>query len=146
MLSALDRAAHGLELDALASAVLCTIEQRQDGTVLRWSNAGHPPPLLLPPFGPAQLLHTDPELLLGLDPNTPRTDHSVTLAPGSMTVLFTDGLIERRGESLDEGLARLRELVTDLGPQHAESLADALLHRLAEEPEADVALLILSVR
>lgn len=145
VLSALDRAMHGLELDALASAVLCTVEDRAEGAVLHWSNAGHPPPVLLLPTGPAQLLQTEPELLLGLDPMTERTDHQVTLPPGSLVVLYTDGLVERRDESLDESLAGLRDLVTELGHQDAESLADALLGRLADAPGDDVALLILSV-
>ncbi len=145
VLSALDRAMQGLELDALASAVLATVEQTDDGVVLHWANAGHPPPLLLPPTGPAVLLHTEPELLLGLDPTTSRSDHQVDLPPGSVVVLYTDGLVERRDEDLDDSLASLRDLLTELGPQSAGSLADALLGRLTQAPVDDVALLVLSV-
>ena len=145
VLSALDQAMRGLELDALTSAVLCNVEPDGAGLTLRWSNAGHPPPLLLSATGAGSLLHTPPDLLLGLDPSTDRADHHVALPPGSTIILYTDGLVERRGENLDEGLLRLQQLATELAGQDVESLADTLLDRLAQEPDDDVALLILRV-
>ena len=147
ILSALDKAMGGLQLDALTSAVLCTVEPGCDGVGmdLLWSNAGHPPPLLLSPTGTVELLHSQPELLLGLDPGTTRTDHYAALAPGSTVLLYTDGLVERRGESLDEGLARLQAAAATLASHDVEALADALLDLLADEPDDDIALLIIRV-
>lgn len=70
MLGALDRALYGLQVGTLATCVLGQVQpapDRQDGTrLLRWSNAGHPPPLLVHPDGTAERLVRDPDLLLDL--------------------------------------------------------------------------------
>ena len=73
-----------------------------------WCNAGHPPPLLLSPGRPARYLTASPQLLLGLNLGTARTDSRVCLPAGSTLLLFTDGLFERRAEDLDVSLERLR--------------------------------------
>ncbi|WP_459646008.1 PP2C family protein-serine/threonine phosphatase, partial [Kineococcus sp. NUM-3379] len=73
-------------------------------TRLRWSNAGHPPPLLLTPRGEVRILTGRPTLLLGIDPGTERADEVLEVERGSTVLLYTDGLVERRGQSLDEGL------------------------------------------
>jgi PAS domain S-box-containing protein len=148
VLSALDRALRALRVDALATAVLCQIEQGEaeaarDLRMLRWSNAGHLPPLLIQADGSRELLTAPPGLLLGLEPGTPRVDHEVALQPGSTVVLYTDGLVERREQSLDEGLERLCAAATGLHELTAEQVCDALLERLARDAEDDVALLVL---
>jgi PAS domain-containing protein len=74
---------------------------------LRWSSAGHLPPLLL--HGADATLLGDPigpPIGVDLHPSH-HPEHETTLAPGSVLVLYTDGLVERRGEVLDDGLARL---------------------------------------
>ena len=101
-LSRAEHVARGLAVSTLATVVLARIERRPDvpvtGTrVLRWSNAGHLPPLLLAPDGTSTLLETRPELMLGIDPDAPRTDHTAELADGHTLLLVTDGLVERRG-------------------------------------------------
>jgi serine phosphatase RsbU (regulator of sigma subunit) len=63
--------------------------------------------LLLYPEGTAELLPTSPELLLGLRTGRPGTDHVTELPVGSTLLLYTDGLVERRDETLDDGLDRL---------------------------------------
>ena len=78
------------------------MERHEAGHRLTWSNAGHLPPLLLPPDGRACLLEREPDLLLGVEPTTTRQDHTVLLPPGSTVLLYTDGLVERRGTSLVE--------------------------------------------
>ena len=112
ILTAVDKAMRDLQAGTLATAVLAIVEQttQQRGTggrTLRWTNAGHPPPLLMGPDGSSRPLLTEPDLLLGLDPLTARTDHSHQMQPGSTVVLYTDGLVERRGASIDDGLAWL---------------------------------------
>ncbi len=148
VLASLDRALAGLQLTILATCVLCRVEQtpadRLAGRhVLRWTNAGHLPPLLLLPDGTAELLETDPDLLLGLEPDSARADHAAVLPAGATVVLYTDGLVERRGQGLDEGLDRLRATVEELAGLSTDGLCDALLARLADGSEDDVALLVL---
>ncbi len=129
----LDRAVSRLGMQTIASAVLASVEalpQRPGWHRLRWTNAGHPPPVLLRPDGVAEPLTTRPDLLVGVDDDRPRTDHEALLAPGSTVVLYTDGLIEQRstGRSIDAGIARL---VGDLR-RHAALPLETLLDRLVD--------------
>lgn len=79
--------------------------------------------------------------MLGLGAG-PRTDHVEELAPGSAVVLFTDGLIERRDESLDRGLERLAASLEELREPDAEAICDHLLAQLGTRRDDDVALLV----
>ena len=148
VLAGLDAALADLAVGALATAVLAQVEQDERDAelglrVLRWSNAGHPPPLLVRPDGTAELLTRPVDLLLGIDADTLRADHTQVLEPGVTVLLYTDGLVERRGESLDEGLEWLRSA----GARHAglglEQLCDALLAELGDDMEDDIAVLAL---
>ena len=112
MLSGLDRALRETGIGILATALVAHVEEPPATApdrfrVLRWSNAGHPPPLLIAPDGRASLLERPVDLLLGVDPDTPRHHHAIALRPGATVVLYTDGLVERRDASLDDGLGRL---------------------------------------
>ena len=60
-------------------------------------------------------------------------------------MLYTDGLVERRGELLDVGLERLREAAAEFAGLPSEQLCDALLDRLGTDPQDDVALIVLHV-
>jgi serine phosphatase RsbU (regulator of sigma subunit) len=94
--------------DRLATAVVATVTRGADGSSdLAWSNAGHLPPLLLEPGQPATYLERPVDRLLGFSADCLRRTHHYRLTPGSTLLLFTDGLIERRGIGLDEGLAAL---------------------------------------
>lgn len=146
-LAGVDRAMRGLDVGVIATAVFAQIGDGQDGSrVLRWSNAGHPPPVLIAPDGSARLLETAPELLLGLDPDTHRADHVVDLEPGGTLLLYTDGFVERRGESLQQGLDWLIHAVRGLQHLHPEELCNRLLGEVAGDLEDDVALLALRIR
>jgi serine phosphatase RsbU (regulator of sigma subunit) len=150
VLSALDRAIQDLDVGTLATAVLATVEQSEEDArrgvrVLRWSNAGHPPPLLLQPDGSVCVLERVPDLLLGVDPEAGRADHQVELAPGATVLFYTDGLIERRGVPLDAGLAWLTGVVAGCADVPLTELCDRLLAELAGAVEDDVALLALRV-
>jgi PAS domain S-box-containing protein len=148
VLSALDRAMRDLEVDTLATTVLATVEQRPEDAergvrLLRWSNAGHPPPLLISPDGEVTVLEREPDLLLGLDPSAPRVDHVEELLPGATVLLYTDGLVERRGAVLDEGTAWLVAAVSGWADLPLEDLCDRLLAEVAGVMDDDVALLAL---
>ena len=149
LLTRLDGALRGLDLDTLATAVLARVEHGdEDGTGgrrLRWSNAGHPPPLLRTPSGAVHVLDADPDLLLGLDPTTSRGEQVTVLEPGSTLLLYSDGLVERRAESLDDGIARLAALFADQGGVGPEQLCDLLVATVGPDSADDVVLLVLSV-
>ncbi len=156
ILTRVDRAMRGLQINTMASVVLARIEQTDEDRValpggmrrLRWSNAGHPPPMLLRADGRVEVLDSEPDLLLGLDPATERADHVVPLAPGDTVLLYTDGLIERRDSALDTGLTRLRQTMAALGGLPLGQLCDELLARMlpAADPEDDIALLAIRTR
>ena len=142
-----EHAARGLAVSTLATVLLARVERLPDVPVqgtrrLRWTNAGHPPPVLLAPDGSTRVLETRPELMLGIAPDAPRTEHRLDLPDDHTLLVFTDGLVERRGSDLDEGVARLRDALTDLGRTPLEELCDTLLARLVPEHGSDdVALL-----
>ncbi|WP_245700703.1 PP2C family protein-serine/threonine phosphatase [Geodermatophilus siccatus] len=141
-LSRTEHVARGLAVSTMATVVLARVERHPDvpvaGTrVLRWSNAGHLPPVLLAPDGSTTLLETRPELMLGIDPDAPRTDHTAELRDGHTLLLVTDGLVERRDADLDEGLATMREVLRDLGETSLEELCDTLLGRMLPVDGAD---------
>ncbi len=109
---------------------------------LRWSNAGHPPPVLIAADGRARLLATDPDLLLGLDHVTDRADHAVQLGPGDSLLIYTDGLVERRGVPLQQGLDWLVGAVDGRHGLDPEELCDHLLGLIEGRAEDDIALLV----
>ncbi len=120
-----------------------TPQERERGiTRLRWSNAGHPPPFAINPDGsvfPLTGLRAD--LLLGVRPDGRRREFEVVLDRDSVVVLYTDGLVERRDQDLDQGLQRLQDTLEDLAGRDLDELCDQLLVRmLPEQPDDDVAL------
>jgi serine phosphatase RsbU (regulator of sigma subunit) len=153
VLRGLDAAMDQLQVGTYATAAVArfeqTAEERHRGvTRMRWSNAGHLPPLVINPDGSlAALADWRGELLLGVDPATPRAESVVVLDRGTTVLLFTDGLIERRGGDLDEGMARLRDAAAALTDRSLDDLCDELLDRLVQgRPEDDVALVAIRLR
>lgn len=78
--------------------------------------------------------------LLGVDPATERTEHSVALGIGATVLLYTGGLVERRGQHLDEGIGRLRDLLAELAGRPLPALCDELVARMGDGDD-DIALL-----
>nr|WP_276508632.1 SpoIIE family protein phosphatase [Modestobacter muralis] len=148
VLSQLDLAMEHLAVDTLVTAVLAKVEQTEAEAAagmrtLRWSNAGHPPPVLIHPDATAELLERPVDRLLGVDPDSPRRDHTASLAPGSTVLLYTDGLVERRGVPLEEGFEWLRSAAQALAARDLplEQLCDELLAQLGGEADDDIAIL-----
>ncbi len=126
-------------------------EADEDGRhELRWTNAGHPPPLLIE-RGAVRWLEDEQfsstDVMIGVDPDTERSDHLALVPQGATVLLFTDGLTERRGEDLTEGLGRLAAAA---GAHHhlpLEKFVDTLLDVMAPgDLDDDVALLALRIR
>ncbi|WP_282693892.1 SpoIIE family protein phosphatase [Streptomyces sp. CC208A] len=108
VLARLDQVSAGLDTAPLATALLTALRRRADGTwLLTWSNAGHPPPLVVPAHGAVRHLFgaVDPPLCVA--PDLPRTTRAHVLRPGDTLLLYTDGLIETPSAPIDEGLRRL---------------------------------------
>jgi PAS domain S-box-containing protein len=155
LLSQVDAVMSELLIEITATAVVARLEQtpqerRQGLTRLRWSNAGHPPPVVVgdprdshEPPRTEVLWGREPNLLLGLEPGAPRDETVVTLQSGSTLLLYTDGLVERRGELIDTGIERLTDVLAELvvGGLALEELCDELLRRmLSAKPDDDVAI------
>jgi serine phosphatase RsbU (regulator of sigma subunit) len=145
VLRGLDEAIADMHTDTLATAAVARLETTAagDGSCrLRWANAGHPPPIVIAPHGDARVLGGEiGDLMLGVDCTAERPDSVRHLAPASTVLLYTDGLVERRGSSLDEGMARLVEQVGQLVGKPLDEFCDALLERMLQgTPEDDVAL------
>lgn len=147
LLAETDRAAVGLGVDTLATAVVATVETSasrgwSESRRLRWSNAGHPPPFLISADGKVELLDTSPELMLGIDPSAVRHDHDRELCDGDTLLLYTDGLVERRGAGIEAGLSALADALAEFATLTTDALCDAVLRRmLPHGADDDVALL-----
>ncbi|MEU6370980.1 SpoIIE family protein phosphatase [Streptomyces sp. NPDC046931] len=110
-----------------------------------YSNAGHPPPVLVHPDGDCVLLDQATDPPLGARPqHVPRPQAGQTYTPGDLLVLYTDGLIERRDEHIEVGLNRLTEALRRYCSLSPERMADALLAELGVAGGArdDIALVI----
>ncbi|MFE0631181.1 PP2C family protein-serine/threonine phosphatase [Streptomyces sp. NPDC058864] len=126
-LDGLDMYARSVEGALSTTAVQTVVDWKQRR--ITYSSAGHPPPALVHPDGTVQFLDqaTDPTLGAGLE-DSRRPQATTGYAAGSALVLYTDGLIERRGEDIDQGLQRLAEVLTRHHQDDPEDLADALIN------------------
>ena len=141
----LDESAAHIAGVPMATLVLGILERGDDSAwQLTWTNAGHPPPLLVTRDGQAHYLTDAHGLLLSTGLASEREDARVVLTPGSTLVLYTDGLVESREHSIDEGLDRLRRHAAALAHRPLGAFTDLLLERVGRANRAngdDVALL-----
>ncbi|PJE99201.1 DNA-binding protein [Streptomyces carminius] len=131
----------------MATLVLARVEGPEGGPWhLRWTSAGHPPPLLVTADGHVEYLEQGQNLLLGSRlGGGGRTDATVPLPPGSTLLLYTDGLIEVPGSDLDTGLGRLRRHAAALAGRPLDEFCDRIIGRMASGSTDDIALLALRV-
>lgn len=140
-LARLDRLFEALGL-SYATCVLGIVDAASGA--FRWSSAGHPPPLLVR-GGSARLLEGGGGALLGVAAGTESGEGEAALEDGDFLVLYTDGLVERRRESISEGLDRLVRVASAAGATSAEGLCSALVSGLLPQGTArddDVAILV----
>ena len=147
VLRRVDHALVGLAVAAMATALVCRVEQDEEHRArglrqLRWSSAGHPEPMLLLADGTVVDLEAPVGPPLGIGWLGPRVDGTATLPVGSTLLLFTDGLFERRGVPLDDGRAQVRDVLRGSADVPLDNLCDRLLaEMLGDGVEDDVAVL-----
>ena len=120
------------------ATVLCVMVD-PDARELTLTSAGHLPPLLIS-NGRGEFVKTDVGLPIGVDRNAAYTSVTVSVAPGATLLAFTDGLVERRGESIDVGLGRLREHATSNHATLDELLTRVVSNLRHDGPEDDTAI------
>jgi len=143
VLDRVDQLISGVQVSRAASLVLASMVRTEGGWTLRWSRAGHLPPVLAR-GAQVRTLTDGAGPLIGFG-HAGRTTGRCELLPGDVLVLVTDGLIERRDRSLRAGLDLLVETAGTLGSLDAAGVGEELLARLASEPEDDVAVVVVRV-
>jgi PAS domain S-box-containing protein len=106
------------------------------------ASAGHLPTLVLGGGDGVRFTDAPRSPPLGAGPQDPCGEHRFTLAPGGAFVLYTDGLVESRTRSLEEGLARMVEIARH-APDDVQRLADSIVEHVPEARQDDIALLAL---
>jgi serine phosphatase RsbU (regulator of sigma subunit) len=127
-LCGLDRFAARLA-GAQCTTAFCAVLNPGTGELV-YSSAGHPPPILVDADGTARTLEDGHTIPVGLRPGRLRPEAHVTVPAGATLLLYTDGLVERRGSSLDDGIARASVVVRDGRASTLDDVADQVMTRL----------------
>ena len=141
-LAGLDRFAARLP-GAQCTTAFCAVLNPETGELV-YASAGHPPPIMVRADGSAQLLDDGHSIALGMRPDWPRSQAQATLPARATLLLYTDGLVERRRQSLDDGIGRACDVMREDGALDLDKLADQIMSRLAPPGgyQDDIALLL----
>jgi phosphoserine phosphatase RsbU/P len=140
VLGRLDRKMQYFEPEALATVLYAVIEPELDQ--MHVCLAGHFPPVIARPGQPGELADVQTGALIGAAARAQRPVTTVPVPPGALLCFYTDGLVERPGELIDEGLDRLCQAVTAQPPEMA--CAAVLGTLVGNEPARDdIALLMI---
>jgi hypothetical protein len=132
-------AVNGVAVDGRFATVLCATVDLTTGAITM-ANAGHPSPLLLDRAG-SRFVETPVGVPIGVMPSARYSSVTVPVAGGTTLLAFTDGLFERRGETVDVGMERLR--MAAVGADGSlPGLLDGVVDDLSEEGRADDAALL----
>ncbi|MEU1474492.1 SpoIIE family protein phosphatase [Streptomyces sp. NPDC005760] len=143
------------DLDPGLFASCCYIRLDPATGVARAARAGHPPPLLRSPDGRTRVLDLPGGVVLGVDPRARYPVTELQVEPGAILALYTDGLVERPGSDIDEGITALRVALAKAGAPPARpggrflaGVADRLTAtaRHAVDRPDDIALLLATRR
>ncbi|BDT99196.1 SpoIIE family protein phosphatase [Nocardia sputorum] len=112
--------------------------------LVRYSNAGHMPPILADVGKTGRMLEGGRAVPLATFDTPRRPEATTALTPGSTLVLFTDGLVEQRGVDIDEGFAKIAAVLADTSGRLPREVADAVLSRLRPDAgyDDDVAMVV----
>jgi len=116
--------------DAFCTTVFVAILDTRSETLM-YSSAGHVPAVLAAPDSPPQLLTDARSVPLAVRRHEPRPQATTALIAGSTLLLYTDGLVERRDEPIDAGMARVAEVMAQTMEAPVDAVADAMLDKLA---------------
>ena len=123
-------------------ATVCYAVLDPDSGQLAISSAGHLPPVIAAPGQPAEMAEIAADIPIGVTMHFDRQVTTLTLEPGAVLCLYTDGLVERRYEHIDDGITRLCQAVTPGPPEDVCATAmQTLVGR--QSPGDDIALLVL---
>lgn len=128
---------------AACTTAFCAVLDTTTGE-LTYSSAGHPPPVLVHGDRTVHTLDDGRSFPLGIRPEHPRPEGRVVIPPRATVLLYTDGLVERRREPLDDGIGRAAALVQRGSGSALDDLASDIMTRMAPEEgyQDDVALLL----
>ncbi|MFD9391704.1 SpoIIE family protein phosphatase [Streptomyces sp. NPDC060000] len=112
------------------------------------ATAGHPPPILRHPDGHTEVVPLQPGLLLGIDPAADYPTTEISLSPGTVLALYTDGLVEAPGVDIEDAIHSLADRLAQASTQNMQALADTLVgHAPRSAPRSDdIALLLIHAR
>jgi serine phosphatase RsbU (regulator of sigma subunit) len=149
VLDRLDRLVQGFEMAEVATAIYGRLLLHRGAGTLLFANAGHLPPLVRHQDGTVSQLDRGASPLIGaLAPGRARRGEAAqVLAPGSLLLLYTDGLVETREHDIDQGIDRLSAVLAALDPSPGpEQVCDALTSELVgPDQDDDVALLAVRI-
>jgi GAF domain-containing protein len=146
--TAMERACHALPLDATGTLVHAHLHPAPGGGGwnLTWTNAGHPPPLVAGPDGRTERLDQHELLLWPGKRDYHRTGYQRLLSPGTTLLLYTDGLVERRRQDIDQAIGLAARALTAASGQPLAGLGAHLTGRIAgPAAEDDVVMLLVRV-
>ncbi|MFD8432061.1 SpoIIE family protein phosphatase [Streptomyces coelicoflavus] len=110
-----------------------------------FAGAGHPPPALVRPDGSVEFVDVPANLPLGLG-SVPFQTTDIGIPPGSRLILYTDGLVESRGRTIDTGLELLRSVLTDTEPDCESTCRTVIEAMVPSRSHDDAALLVAGTR
>jgi serine phosphatase RsbU (regulator of sigma subunit) len=128
--------------EGIAGTVICG-RYNPDSRVLRWARAGHLPPVLVRD-GAAEMLPLPGGILLGLDPEAEYEEATLSMRGGDTLLLFTDGLIERRADSISDALREFTAAAVPAGPD-VSSHADRILNHTISDTGDDACLVAVRI-
>jgi len=140
----LDRVVHATRGPGMVATVLFVVIDAANGTVTL-ARAGHPPPALRGVDGSVRFLDTARTLPLGIDVEDLPSKEVYPMEPGETLLLFTDGLVERRGESITQSFDRLLDALVG-APTEVEAICDHVLAQTATEERRDDDVAVLAVQ
>ncbi|HZQ31805.1 MAG TPA: SpoIIE family protein phosphatase [Mycobacterium sp.] len=129
--------------DAFCTTVMVAVFDTES-RVLTYSRAGHVPPVLAAPHAEPIVLSEAGSVPLAVHRDHPRPQECTLLAPGSTLMMVTDGLVERRGERIDDGIARVASVLTKTMNSPVDEVAEVVLRDLApvDGYDDDVAIVV----